>query len=116
MFCIKCTYEYKEGIKVCPDCGANLETKLTEAPNLGVNFDSVVLADVENDIEGEILSGMLKENGVECFIRINYLPFTRLAIGNVFSNGAKYGTILVNKEKIAQAKNILKDFKKSNKK
>ena len=29
-FCPNCTYEYKEGIKVCPDCGAVLVEELID--------------------------------------------------------------------------------------
>ena len=29
-FCPNCTYEYKEGIKVCPDCGASLVEALID--------------------------------------------------------------------------------------
>jgi len=29
-FCPNCTYEYKEGIKVCPDCGTTLVEELID--------------------------------------------------------------------------------------
>ena len=29
-FCPNCTYEYKEGIKVCPDCGTSLVEELID--------------------------------------------------------------------------------------
>ena len=30
MFCAKCSYEYREGFYVCPDCNVDLVDKLPE--------------------------------------------------------------------------------------
>ena len=38
-FCPKCRFEYKEGVKECPDCGAALVGELSEQnPSAAPNF------------------------------------------------------------------------------
>jgi hypothetical protein len=43
MFCAKCSYEYREGFYVCPDCKVNLVDKLPEKP-----FKTIETAPVMN--------------------------------------------------------------------
>jgi hypothetical protein len=45
-FCPNCTYEYKEGIKVCPDCGTTLVEELIDQ-NWVVVYTSDQLYDVQ---------------------------------------------------------------------
>lgn len=62
-FCPNCTYEYKEGIKVCPDCGTSLVEELIDHDWVVV-YTSDQLYDVQMmkdslesaDIEANILS------------------------------------------------------------
>lgn len=105
MFCPNCKYEYKKGINVCPDCGAALVEKLEEEPKL--NFFTAELCDVEDEIEGNFIISVLEENGIECFLRENFLPHSRVVMGE----NKKYATVIVNKEKLEHAKEIIKEIK-----
>lgn len=105
MFCPKCKYEYKEGILVCPDCDIELVEKLPEIKVL--NFDTIELCEVEDEFEAYLIISLLEENNIECFLRENFLPHTRVTLGEK----RKYATIIINREKLEDAKIIIENFK-----
>ncbi len=104
MFCPNCKYEYKEGIFICPDCGEKLIEKLPE--NKILKFDTVELCEVEDEFQAYLITSLLEENEIENFVRENFLPHTRVVMGEK----RKYATIIVNKEKFEKAKEIIKNF------
>ncbi len=109
MFCPNCKYEYEKGVTTCPDCGEKLVEKLEEEKH--PEFDSIELADVNNEVEGMTLISMLEENDIECFLRNNLLPHSRTVLRS--NSKASFATVFVNKKKLTEAKEILEDFKKS---
>ncbi len=70
MICPSCGYEYKEGIKACPDCGAALEngagvkdTEKKEVPDMEKN--DLISAGMFDDLaEFEVLKKYLEEDGI----------------------------------------------------
>lgn len=48
-FCPNCTYEYKEGIKVCPDCGTTLVEELVDQELVEPEWVVVYTSDQEYD-------------------------------------------------------------------
>lgn len=105
MFCPKCRYEYKQGVKICNDCGSALVEKLPE-PAPVLEFETEVLTKVDSEMDAEILIDMLEEEGVECFSR----AFTSVFKLSLDKTGA-WGDVVVNKEKLEKAKKVLKLFK-----
>jgi uncharacterized Zn finger protein (UPF0148 family) len=107
MFCPVCLYEYKEGIKVCPDCGEKLVDKLPEDQGEPL-LETAELIDVKNEVEAEYIKSVLEDNGIYSFLRSNVLPSSRLSF---FSDKQKgIGTIIINKEDLEKAKKILNDL------
>ncbi len=104
MFCPNCKYQYKHGIIICPDCGEKLVEKLEEEPKL--TFDTVELCDVEDEFQAQFLIFLLTENSIECFLRENFLSHSRVVLGEK----RKYGTVIVNKQKLEKAEELIKDI------
>lgn len=65
-FCPVCKYEYKSGVKVCPDCGAKLVSELKPVRELGADDDvkSVLLLKTDNYLKAELVAGELDEAGI----------------------------------------------------
>ncbi len=113
MFCPNCTYEYKEGIKVCPDCGIDLVDNLPpEDEGADPNLETAELTDVDNDMEADAIRAMLDEEGIYSFLKTNLLPHSNVILAGIFGK-QKYGTIIINKEDLEKAKEVLEDYKKS---
>jgi hypothetical protein len=90
----------------CPDCGAVLVDRLPE-PEAPVQMDTVVLTQVNSEIDGNILIDLLEEAGIECFLR----DFTSVFKISLDKTGA-WGDVVVNKEKLIEAKKVLEIFNK----
>jgi predicted nucleic acid-binding Zn-ribbon protein len=108
MFCPNCGYEYGKDIKVCPDCGSKLVDKLPEEDQGTPEMETAELTEVENDMDADVIRGMLEEEGISSFLRTNVLPHSMVVLGTK----KKYGTIIVNKEDLEKAKEVLEDYKK----
>jgi hypothetical protein len=111
MFCPNCTYEYEKGIKVCPDCGLDLVDALPAEAEGTPNLETAELADVDDDMQADVIRGMLDEQGIYSFLRTNILPHSTLILAGMFGK-KKYGTIIINKEDLEKAKEVLEDYKK----
>jgi hypothetical protein len=68
------------------------------------------LTDVDNDIEADALRAMLEEEGIYSFLKTNVLPHSGIILAGVFGK-SKYGTIVISKEDLEKAKEVLKDFR-----
>ena len=60
-FCPNCTYEYKEGIKVCPDCGISLVEKL-------IDHDWVVVYTSDQLYDVQMMKDSLESAEIEATI------------------------------------------------
>jgi predicted nucleic-acid-binding Zn-ribbon protein len=111
MFCPKCLYEYEKGVTKCPDCGSGLveEDPVKESGGDLPDIRVSELADVENETQAQVLRDMLMQEGIHSFLRTNLLPHSNIALG--FFAPRKYGTIIVNREEMKKAREVLKDFK-----
>ncbi len=108
MFCPICLYEYNLEIKLCPDCGEKLVEKLPEEEQGDANLETAELCEVENDLDAARLTSMLADQGIHSFMRSNVLPSSGLVL--FAFKQRKMGTIIINKEDLEAAKEVLKDF------
>lgn len=113
MFCPVCLYEYEKGVKKCTDCGAELVKELPpEDEAAEPNLETVELTDVKDDIEADIIRGMLEQEGIYSFLKTNVLPHSNIVLSGIFGKN-KYGILVINKEDRDKAKVVLEDYKKS---
>jgi transcription initiation factor TFIIIB Brf1 subunit/transcription initiation factor TFIIB len=73
-FCPNCRYEYKEGVKECPDCGASLVEKLTDESPEGVEY--IPLRSLPSRLYAEMLQEALKKEGIPSFIKSDDIAIT----------------------------------------
>jgi uncharacterized Zn finger protein (UPF0148 family) len=67
-YCPNCRFEYKEGIKKCPDCGTRLVDQLPEEkPPEGPNF--VPLRNLPSRMYAQMLQEALKNEGIASMIK-----------------------------------------------
>lgn len=68
MVCPKCKYEYRKGIILCPDCGAELveecELKKNNSSDFNPNEEICVLCSAANELEADIIIAKLRAEGV----------------------------------------------------
>ena len=110
MFCPNCFYEYQEGINKCPDCGSELVSELPEEESLP-DAEIAELCEVKDEIESDVIRGMLNDRGIYNFLRSNLLPNSRVSL--FFFKPKGIGTIIINKEDLEKAKEVLDDYYKS---
>jgi len=66
-FCPKCKYEYREGVKTCPECKVDLTAKPDNLATVQDDFTEIYM--VSNRMEAEVIQGLFEENGVEFLVR-----------------------------------------------
>lgn len=68
MICPKCKYEYREGVILCPDCGAELveecESEKNNSPEFNPNEEICILCSAANEFEADIIIAKLRAEGV----------------------------------------------------
>jgi methionyl-tRNA synthetase len=68
-FCPKCKYEYKRGVRVCPDCGLKLVPKLHQQPTEElVDEDLVCVATFPFEIPAQEAKLKLASRGIRSVI------------------------------------------------
>lgn len=71
MFCPVCKYEYKPGVKVCPDCEEKLVEKLPQEKH-NENHTKIKFVPLPN-LPGRVYADMIKDTldakGIPCYIR-----------------------------------------------
>lgn len=99
-YCPNCTYEYKEGIKVCPDCGTTLVEEL-------ISHDWVEVYSSDQEYDVQMMKDALESADIEATIlsqKDSNFPVTGdLAIIR----------LLVKNEDTASALNFVNEFKNS---
>lgn len=67
-FCPACAYEYREGVKTCPECKVDLIGNLPrKPPTFDGDMDEIYM--VPNRMEADLISSLLREHGIEHLIR-----------------------------------------------
>lgn len=70
MFCSKCKAEYREGIKMCPECGIELVPYLPEEKEEAVivpDEKAVEIYNAADDFEADIIIAKLKAEGIYAY-------------------------------------------------
>ena len=114
-YCPECRFEYRAGVRQCPDCGAELVDRLPEArpPESKEEFRQVVLCTVRGSMHAHLLHDALKSQGIP----------SRAQSGGISEGGLTYGALLgatedhpyrvyVNQRDLAQAQTVLSDLER----
>lgn len=109
MYCKNCKISFSEDFKICPQCGRELiseESRVSPEPDL--HF--VKIAVVNNAMEGNILTGLLQENGFAVLTSGNMMQ----GIYPVNVNGLGKVRILVPEQDVKDAVLLISDHEDSN--
>ncbi len=69
-YCPKCSGEFQDGVKVCPDCKATLVEKLPRQPKRKKNDEQLVhVATAPNEPVAKMWSGILEEHRIHCLLK-----------------------------------------------
>lgn len=65
MYCPKCKYEYRDGIKICSECGCELTEKPDDKKSM-IDYNSKLcrIYTAENDFEADIIISKLESEGI----------------------------------------------------
>ena len=101
MFCPQCKSEYKEGVFVCADCGASLVPQLPKE-NKGKDLEFVCIIETTFSAEIAMIESILEGSDVDYYIQG----------GNIITMSpyADPVRVLVVKEHVGRAKELLKDL------
>ena len=66
-FCPKCKYEYRSGVKTCPECKVDLTDKPDNMTTIQDDFTEIYM--VSNRMEAEVIQSLFDENGIDLLIR-----------------------------------------------
>jgi len=67
-FCPDCQYEYREGVKTCPECKVDLVDAPTDKP-APTDLEYAEVYMVSNRMEADVIAALLEENGIAFLIR-----------------------------------------------
>ena len=103
-FCPVCRSEYAEVVIKCADCGAELVREpppLEERDNPEAELVEILIAG--DEIEAQLIRGVLDANGIECVLRGESL---RLTFG-ITADGLAEVKILVRREDARRARQVI---------
>ncbi|HEX7357535.1 MAG TPA: zinc-ribbon domain-containing protein [Ignavibacteriaceae bacterium] len=100
-FCPNCTYEYKEGIKICPDCGTPLVKEL-------IDHEWVVVYTSDQEYDVQMVKDALESADIEATI-LSQKDSNFPATGDL-----AVIKLLVKTEDAASAINFIKELKNTN--
>lgn len=64
-YCPQCKYEYKAGVKTCPECKQDL---VDETPvDNDESYTEIYM--VSNRMEADVVAGLFEENGIDLLVR-----------------------------------------------
>ena len=114
-YCPECRFEYRAGVRECPDCGAELVERLPEEPEPKPKeeFRQVVLCTVGGSIPAGLIGDALRSQEI---------PY-RMQAGGMLDGGEPAAQIIgdvqghpyrvyVNQRDLAQARVIVSDFER----
>ena len=108
-FCPKCKYEYRKGMKVCPDCDVQLEDKLHEEPKSPEpnNDDSwVPITSGSNKVELDLIQGILESAGIPTILESNVTTIYPTTLIDAFTGTAK---LCVPASKMEEAEAVMRE-------
>ncbi|NLN76856.1 MAG: hypothetical protein GX139_11170 [Armatimonadetes bacterium] len=103
-YCPKCKYEYRSGIKTCPDCDAQLVDELSKPSSRDTELVVVGAYPFESIAQQAKL--LLESNGIETVLLNEIMSQTDIVL--VFADGGVKA--LVRKEDAERAKEILAEL------
>ena len=108
MFCPICESEYNPGITRCPDDGADLVAQLTTETAVHDSSDArfVTLHTLSSPAEGEMVSDILRQNGVRVVVQAG----ANDAFSPVFSAVSPGVAVLVDERDLDRAQEIYSSF------
>ncbi len=106
-FCPECKTEFKDDVLICLECNVDLLPGLvpTQGPE---SVDWYAVKSVSNEIAGHILTNVLKDEGIEVYLRSHEMS----AIGGIKDNVSKseWGDILVPTYSVQRALECIKAY------
>lgn len=100
-YCPKCRYEFKEGIKKCPDC----ETELVEELGEELEHKFVLIESLESDLTADMVREALEREGIPSIIKSDFFHEGFLAEpGNL---PGSFSAIFVPDDQVEDAREII---------
>jgi hypothetical protein len=100
-YCPNCRYEYKEGVKKCPDCGGTLVEKLPDEFPEGVEY--VPFRSLPSRLYAEMLQEALNKEGISSIIKGDDVG---IMLGSYGTTSLVEVTIWVPKEHLERSEEI----------
>lgn len=113
-WCPNCKTEYREGFKICSDCGAALLDEITheqaQEQSSNESISTVFLIEAGDSVEANILTAVLKNEGIRTMCKINDAGgYLNLYMGNIGTTVSGV-EIYVSSEDIERAKELLEAY------
>jgi len=110
-YCPKCRYEFRDNIKVCPDCNSELVELLPDdAPDIDVKW--VLLGKLSSVVEAEMLREMLANEKISALIKSDL--FHSLLATQGTGMAGSFAKVYVAEDQLAKARDIYRAMSEDN--